>query len=204
MGNFTAFWTSLLGVIVGAATTYSVQRMLEYHRIRRSEVSAIRNAQFVLSSYANFAGRVKLTLEPYKSADDRHTKIVKHYMPSVELDIRMCDLSFLVHHDKAQLLMEITMAVESHKLIRELLDEHHKAYDDLFANAKVEVIDPTVAKVGGQFSPLKVLRLKSIVDLLYKHTENSETQISKCVAEIFAFAKSRYTSKKFIKLVAKA
>jgi len=200
MPDLTSFLTTLLSVLVGAGTTYTVQQLLEHAKANRCSVAAIRSAQLILSSQYNFAARASKTLAPYENADDRHAKIVKHYMSSTEVDIQMNDLAFLVQKNEGQAFIEIAMAIESVKLLRQLIDEHHKAYDDLFSTAKNYSIELGPTKIAGEFEEIKVLRLKSLVDLLYTQSKDAEIRTKKCISELFRIGKSHFPGNKFIKL----
>jgi hypothetical protein len=198
MSDTSSYWTTLLSVLTGAGTTYAVQYLLELGKIRRNAVAAIRNAQLVLSNHYNFAARVSRTLEPYETADDRHAKFVKHYMPNFDLDVRMNDLAFFVQKNEAQTLIDISMAIESIRLLRQLIDEHHKAYDELFSTPKIERIEGAPIIVSGEFEAIKILRVKSIVDLLYSQSKDAQTRTKKCTNDLFRIGKKSYPRRKFI------
>ena len=191
----TALISGLLGALLAMFSRMYVDRLAR----RREEENNLKKAQLVLGHYINYMRRLEHTLDPFRTADVRHRKVVKHLMPSAPFEMNYGDLAFLVNYDQAQVMMHVSLAVDNYLTVRSLVQEHGEAYDDLIDNAQIEGIDSQTGIATIQLEVGKDRRLKVLVDALYRFLPEAISSVDKANTELFAVGKKIFKRGRFVK-----
>ena len=191
------FIKAVIGPFVGASLAfYYAQRKAAADKVSGYRASLVKS-QLVLICHANSLENMRRHYAPFRDIPDRerHIQRCDHIFDSSSVDV--ASLSFLVEHDKGDVIMANYLADTAYRNACEAITDRNNQFTKLFGSSVTEEFDSDTGKGGFIFPAPELFLLKQLTDTLFNMIDKAIAENNACTEGNLKLAKEIFRGSRF-------